>query len=177
MARSYHDQFRDNQRMKSQKRTNTIGKIAFGTKVPPRRPPEIRRPNANGSPRSDTSLTRSNGMNGAPRANDQNHPPAASQRRQPPPDDRRFDPGRNGEATRSFRHSDPSIGSNGNARKPLRLAPIDSNPSGQRPAPLSPRDPSNAPREVIIERRRRPLPPAQPAPVYVYDDYAEVSID
>ena len=197
MARSYHEQFRDNQQMKNEKRTNTIGRIAFGTKVPPRRPPELRTFNGKQSPRSDSSPNRRDSDTRAPRNNDYYQPPPpvpAQQRRQAPPppppppqDNRRHDARRSDGPGRVVRHSDPLIDSADVRRRPLRFG---ANDPSHRPNPPPARDHSNPPpppppphratdREYVIERRRRPPPAShgQQAPVYVYEDYGDVSMN
>ena len=184
MSRLYYEYLRENPPMKKY-RSGGIGKIAFGTKVPPRRPP----PEGKQSPRSDTSnLThKRHDVNGRspPKAKDQvANGTRRIRAREPvtvnvpaPVEERRREPKRMNAITRFFtKQPESSSDLQDYGRKPLRFESDDRRTSRHSLPPPAPviRDVSNRARPIhvedsnyILERRRR-------QPVYVYEDYPTV---
>lgn len=184
MSRLYYEFLRENPPVKRHK-SNGPGKIAFGTKVPPRRPPV----EGKQSPRSDTSnvTNHRNDTNGRlPKLSDQVANGSRRVRAREPVtvnhtvavEERRLEPRRtNGTAKSHIKQSESSSDLQDYGRKPLRFTSDDRRFSYHSPAPPTTtivRDAPNRGRQIhvedsnyVIERRRR-------QPVYVYEDYPAV---
>ena len=185
MSNSYHGQFRNSLKREDENKAKTNGKVAFGSKIPPARPPQTQN---KFSTRSDVNRNGTNQNESNVRPN-RDHSNGAVQRSanagRIPSSDRQIPyeqppavrPANNNTRRVAPRRVEAASDYDDNIRRPLRLPPANNNPSHRLPPP-EPRNsitkpPSNrAPAEPVytIERRQR-----QPPASYAYDDYPIVS--